>query len=118
MKLLKKYLKDERIDLEDGEVKLSMRPVTTSQQARLADLAVQPGVTGRIERTNWCLKNLIEKLEISGAAYTASQLLDGVDLSDEDTTAVYIKIGTMVVNAAFASADDKKKSPPPPEPGA
>jgi hypothetical protein len=109
MKLLKKYLKDELIDLEDGEIKLSMHPVTTSQQARMVDLSMQPGVAGRIEQTNWCLKNCVEKLSVSGTDFKPRELLDGVDLSDEGTVAAYIKIGRVVINGAFAQEDELKK---------
>lgn len=109
MKLLKKYLADERIDIEDGEVKLSIRPPTTSQQARLVDLSMQPGVAGRIEQTNWCLRNCIEKVSVAGTDFKPTELLDGVDLSDESTVAAYIKIGRMVINDAFAQGDELKK---------
>lgn len=118
MKMLKKYMKDDLIDIEDGEVKLSIRPPTTSQQARLVDLTSQPGVEGCIEQTNWCLKNCVEKLSVSGTDFKPSELLDAADLSDESTVAAYIKIGRMVVKAAFAQDEDKKKSPQHPEPGA
>jgi hypothetical protein len=118
MKLLKKYLQDERIELNDGEIKLSVRPSSTSQQARLADLSMASGVAARVEQTNWCLRNLIEKVSIAGAEFNSADLCDSADLSDDDTVSSYIKIGKLVTDNAFAKEGDLKKSQPQPVPGA
>lgn len=104
-----KLLKDQRIDLEDGEVKLSIKPVTTSQQARLADLSVVPGISGRIELSRWALKNCIESLMVDGIPFVPGDLADSADLADNDTLAVFAKIGTMVMDASFVRETDAKK---------
>lgn len=104
-----KFLKDERIEREDGEVKLTIKPVTTSQQARLMELGSLAGPSPRIELTRWCLKNLVEKVSIGGAEFDPAQLADGADLSDQDTYLVMLKIGALVCNASVPSGDDVKK---------
>lgn len=104
-----KLLNDERINLEDGEVKLAMRPVTTSQQARLAELAVRVGITARIEQASYCLKSCIEKISVAGVDYDPVKLADGADISDDDTLAVMLKLGRMVADSAFARDEDLKK---------
>lgn len=113
-----KLLKDERIELNDGEVSIVMVPITTSQQSRLIELGAKKGFSPRIELTQWCLKNCVEKITVSGAEFKPRQLAEFADLSNHDTMAVMIKVGYMICNAAFPSGDDIKKSPPPPEPGA
>ena len=104
-----KFLKDERIEREDGEVKLAMRPVTTSQQARLIELGAKSGAEARIELTRWCLKNLIDKISIAGAEFDPAQLTDKADLGDTDTFLVMLKIGQMACEAAMVKAEDVKK---------
>ena len=63
-----KLLNDERINLEDGEVKITMRPVTTSQQARLVDLASKAGTSARIDLATYCLKNCVNVKEAGSKA--------------------------------------------------
>ena len=113
-----KLLNDERITREDGEIKLTIKPVTTSQQARLVDLEGDRSVAGRVARTHYCLKNCIEKLSINGEEFDTGKLVDHADLSDDDTLAVFIKIGVMASNASFPGVEDVKKSPQQPAPGA
>lgn len=104
-----KFLNDERIEVEDGEIKLTIKPVTTSQQARIADLGIVSGCAARIDLTKYGLKTCIEKISISGAEFDPAQLADHADLSDDGTMAVMLKIGKMVYDAAFPKADDVKK---------
>jgi len=104
-----KLLNDERINLEDGEVKLTMRPVTTSQQARLGDLNLQSGIEARIDLAKYCLTTCIEKISISGATYDPLQMAEKADLSDKDTMAMMVKLGQMVTIASFAIGEDLKK---------
>ena len=86
-----------------------MRPVTTSIQARLVELGGQPGIVARIELTNYCLKNCVESLNVSGKNFYPLDLAQSADISDESTLAVMLKIGEMVANAAFAKGEDVKK---------
>lgn len=114
-----KFLKDERIEAEDGEVKLTIRPVTTSHQAALADFGTSSGgVTALIGAAVYALKHCVEKVSINGTVTPPLQLAEHADLSDQDTRAVMFKIGSMVDKAAFPSHYDVKKSAQPPEPGA
>lgn len=113
-----KLLNDERIAREDGEIRLTLIPVTTSQQARLIELGALSGVASRIALTHWCLKNCIETLSVNGEDIAPAQLAEHADLSDNDTLLVMLKIGSVVCAAAFPSQDDIKKSPPQPAPGA
>jgi hypothetical protein len=103
------FLNDERINLEDGEIKLTMRPVSTSQQTRLVELASQHGISARVALAGFCLKSCIEKISISDVAYEPIKLADRADISDESTLSVLIKLGEMVTKAAFARVDDLKK---------
>lgn len=104
-----KFLKDERIEREHGEVKLTIKPVTTSQQARLVDLGSLSGTSARIELTRWCLKNCIEKVSINGTEYEPDQLADRANLADEGTLMVMIKIGGLVCDCAFPKEEEVKK---------
>lgn len=104
-----KLLKDERISLEEGEVKLTMHPVTTSQQARLVELATVHGVAARIDLSNYCLRTCIETLRINDEAFEPKELADCANISDPATLSVMVKIGGMVTNAAFAKDEDLKK---------
>lgn len=105
-----KFLKDERIEREDGEVKLTIKPVTTSQQAHLLELGLRGGIKQRIELTRWCLLNCIEKISIAGAEYRPAQLAEQANLDDDGTMAVMMKVGAMVCDVAWPSGDDVKKS--------
>lgn len=113
-----KLLKDERIEREDGEVKLTIRPITTSQQARMTELGAGKGLAAHIDFAVFCLKNCIDKISIGGQSFDPAELSDRADVSDSDTRAVMFKIATMVDGVAFPSAADIKKSPPQPDPGA
>lgn len=104
-----KLLNDERINLEEGELKITMRPVTTSQQARLVDLASQSGISARVELAGYCLKSCIEKISVSDISFEPAKLASSADISDHDTLAVMLKIGELVTNAAFAQEADLKK---------
>lgn len=104
-----KLLNDQRITLVDAEINLTMRPVTTSQQARLAELASQTGISARIELAAYCLKNCVEKISINDVPYDPIKLASSANISDEGTLAVMIKLGGMVTNAAFAKDEDLKK---------
>ena len=107
--LIMKFLNDQRITREDGNVTLTIKPVTTSQQARLLELGSLAGTGARIELTRYCLKNCIEKISIGGSSLDAQQVADGADLSDQDTLLVMIKIGGMVCAAAFPDGEETKK---------
>jgi hypothetical protein len=104
-----KFLNDERIEIEDGEVKITMRPVTTSQQARLGDLNLASGITGHIDLAKYCLKTCIEKISISDISYDPITLADKSDISDEATLSVMTKVGRMVTLASFVKGEDLKK---------
>jgi len=113
-----KLLKDERIEPEDGEVKLTIKPVTTSQQARMTEFGSSGNIMAAIDLAVWSLKNCIEKISINGTAFDPAELASRADLSDNDTRAVLFKIGAMMDKAAFPSYESAKKSPQQPEPGA
>lgn len=104
-----KFLNDERIELKDGEIKLTLRPVTTAQQARLGDLNLASGIEGHINLAKYCLKSCIEKISVSDVTYDPLLLADKSDLSDESTLAVMTKVGLMVTLASFAQGKDIKK---------
>lgn len=104
-----KFLKDERIEREDGEIKLTIKPVSTSQQARLIDLEANTSLSGRVARTQYCLKNTIDSISINGVEYEPLKLADHADLSDADTIAVFVKLGRLASDAAFAEVEDVKK---------
>ena len=104
-----KLLNDQKIELENGEIKITMRPVTTSQQARLADLGAQTGIVARIDLAVYCLRNCIEKISVNDVNYEPSQLAASANISDEGTMAVMVKLGGLVTNAAFALEEDLKK---------
>lgn len=104
-----KFLKDERIEREDGEVKLTIKPVTTSQQARVIDMGALSGVSNRIALTNYCLKNIIEKISVSGEDIDPIKLAEHADLSDKDTMAVMIKIGQVTCDIVLPDGDTVKK---------
>lgn len=104
-----KLLNDERIEREEGEVRLTMRPITTSQQARLVELGSRPGISARTDLSVYCLNTLVEKINISGVDYKPGDLANKCDLSDPDTLATLLTIGEIVTNAAFAKDDDLKK---------
>lgn len=102
-------LNDQRIDSEDGEVKLTIKPLTTSQQARLDDLARVDGTAGRMELAIYGLKNLVEKISVSGESFDPVKLANYANLSDKDTSAVMGKIGAMIYYAAYPKVEDLKK---------
>jgi hypothetical protein len=104
-----KLLNDERIELEDGEVKITMRPVTTSQQARLGDLNCRSGIEARVDLAKYCLKTCIEKISVRDVQYDPLLLAEKANLADSETIAVMSKLGTMVTIASFAKDDDLKK---------
>lgn len=104
-----KLLNDERIILEDGEIKLTVRPVTTSRQVRLVELASQRGIAARIDLAGFCLKNCIEKISVSDISYDPIKIANSANIADEETLAVMVKLGEMVTNAAFAKVEDLKK---------
>ena len=104
-----KFLKDERIEIEDGEVKLTIRPITTSQQARLLELGFRRGIVAVAELAGWCLLNCIERISVNGTEYKPAKLAEKADMNDDDTAAVMRKIGTLVCGAAWPSGEDVKK---------
>lgn len=104
-----KLLNDVRIELQDGEVKITMRPVTTSQQARIGDLNLNSGISARVDLAKYCLKTCIEKISVDDVPYDVLILAEKSDLSDEGTLAVLMKLGTMVTLASFANNKDLKK---------
>ncbi len=104
-----KLLNDERITREDGEIKLTMRPVTTSQQARLVELGSKGGISARTELSIYCLNTCVEKINIQGVDYKPVDLANKSNLSDEETLATIFKIGEIVTEAAFAKDEDLKK---------
>jgi hypothetical protein len=104
-----KFLKDERIEREDGEVRLTIKPITTSQQARLLQMGYKVGIVASTDLAIWCLLNLIEKISVNGNEFKPAQLADKADLNDDGTAAVMRKIGTMVCEAAWPSDEDVKK---------
>ena len=107
--MIMKFLKDERIEREDGEVKLTLKMITTGQQARVIDLGALGGVANRVALTQYCLKNLIETISIGGEDIAPARLAEHADLSDLDTRLVMIKIGQVVCDAILPEADDVKK---------
>ena len=104
-----KFLLDERIEREDGEVKLTIKPITTSQQAHLLELGYKVGIIAGTDLAIWCLQNCIEKISVNGAEFKPAQLAIRADLNDAGTAAVMRKIGTMVCEAAWPSGEDIKK---------
>lgn len=113
-----KLLKGEKIEMTNGEVSLSMSPITTMQQARIVNLGSRQGIEVRMELSTWALKNCIDKITVSGTGFDPRSLADNADLSSEETMAVMVKIGNMVCSAAFPTEEDVKKLQPAPVPGA
>jgi len=104
-----KLLKDETIKKVEGDVAVSIKPVSTSQQAHIMALASKAGIEGKVALTTYALKNLIEKVTINDVDYEPSALADRADLSDTDTITAMVKIGGLVVSAAFPTGEDEKK---------
>ncbi len=104
-----KLLNDERIEKEEGDIKFTMRPVTTSQQARLVELGSRAGIAARIELSVYCLNTCIEKINIKGVDYKPTELANKSNLSDIDTLSTLFLVGQLVTDAAFAKEDDLKK---------
>lgn len=104
-----KLLNEQRITLEQDEIKITMRPVTTSQQARLVELGSLRGISARIDLAGYCLKSCIEKISVSDVVYEPIKLAECANISDESTLGVLIKLGEMVTDAAFAKDEDLKK---------
>ena len=104
-----KLLNDQRIEREDGELKLTIKPVTTSQQARLLELGWLSGPEARINLTRYCLKNLVDEISISGEKCDPAKLADHADLRDSDTWLVMLKIGQVVFDASAATDEQLKK---------
>jgi hypothetical protein len=118
VKFNKKYTLDERKDIDLGGIKITYKPLTSAQQARLADLAYADGFAARYEQTKWCLLNVIGKVSVNGEEFDPKKMSDDVDYTDADTAVVFSRIGMMVYHDAFASEEDAKKSSQPPEAGA
>jgi hypothetical protein len=104
-----KFLLDERIERQDGEIRLTIKPVTTSLQVRVIDMAAMAGMANRIALSHFCLKNIIEKISVNGEDMDPARLAEHADLSDHDTLMVMIKIGQVVCDAALPAAADIKK---------
>ena len=112
-----KLLKDEVIVVEEGPVKLWMNPVTTNIQARLMELALgELTIAKNVERTQYCLKNVVKEIVIDGKKYDPIILADQIDLSDEQSRDVFIQVGQMVMGKAFLEDETAKKSEPPLKP--
>lgn len=105
-----KFLLSEKIEVNEGDIKLTMSPITNMQQSRLIDLGGVAGTTNRTELSRWCLKNLVEKISISEQDFNPAELADKADLSDKQTRKIFLEIGVLVCNAQFPSGDDVKKS--------
>lgn len=112
-----KFLNTQDIVLEEGPIKVVMNPVTTSAQAKLMELSLTGTVSEAVERTQYALKNIITKIEIEGKDYPPEALANTIDLGDRDSRDAFIKIGGMVVNAAFMGEAEEKKSEQPPKQG-
>ena len=111
-----KLLKDEIITIEEGPVKISMNPVTTSIQARLMELAIgELTIAKNVERTQYCLKHVIKGVEIDGKEYDPIVLAEQIDLGDKQSRDVFIQVGQMVMGAAFLDEETGKKSEQPPK---
>ncbi|MGA8863056.1 MAG: hypothetical protein WB444_04525 [Gallionella sp.] len=94
-----KFLSNECIEREDGEVRLILCPATTTLQGHLIELGSKSGADARMDLTRWCLKNCVDKISISGAEFNPAQLADKADLADNETFMVMLKIGKMAVDA-------------------
>ena len=104
-----KFLKTEEIEIEEGLVKLVMNPITTTVQGRLLELAQLGTVSETVQRTQYALKNIIQKLEIEGKEYPPYILADTVDLNDIPTRDIFIQIAKMVMSNAFVEDETVKK---------
>lgn len=105
-----KFLLSEKIEVNEGDIKFTMSPITNMQQARLIDLGGVAGTTNRTELSRWCLKNLIETITISGQDFDPAELANKADLSDKPTLKIFLEIGALVCNNQFPSEGDVKKS--------
>lgn len=113
-----KLLRDERIEKEDGEIKITIKIISNSQQARLIDLSVRSGASARLELARWSLDSIVEKISVSGVDCDPKSLGKNADLSDDDTFAVMMRLGQVVCDAVFPKGDELKKLQAQPVPGA
>ena len=103
-----KLLKGEEIVLEEGSVKATLNPITTTIQAGLMGLP-QDGAKNKIAVAQWALRNMFIKLEIGGVAYDPIELADHADLKDRDTIRNMVALGGLAQNAAFVDPETTKK---------
>lgn len=104
-----KLLKDEVIEKSEGNVKITLNPISTSIQSVLIDYAMSPGVEGKIGYSIYGLKNIISSLEIDGVSFNPVDVANRADLDDRDTIQSMITIGRLLDEACFASAEEKKR---------
>jgi len=113
-----RLLRDEEITTEEGPVRLTMSPVTTSIQGRLMELAMgEASIKKNIDRTKYALKEVVKTIEIEGKEYAPQTIADMIDLSDPTSRDIFLLIGSMVTAQAFMGADTEKKSEQPPRHG-
>ncbi len=105
-----RLLKDEVVEKSAGAVTITLHPVTTSKQARIAQLSSVEGTEGKVALANYALREVVQRVVIDGVDYNPTTLVDAMDMSDADSVKEMVIIGELTVAAAFAGADAKKKS--------
>ena len=104
-----KLLRGQTEEVENDGVKLSMKVISSAQQARLMDLSGDRSVEGDMKVVTYYLRNCIESIEIGGKEYDTNVLIECADLSDESTVKTMLNIRKMCDGLAFVGVEQVKK---------
>lgn len=110
-----KLLRDEVETVEDDGIKLTVKVITTSQQARVLDLNSRCyDAEGKCNLFAYILNNCIEAVKIDGTKYNPVELAEIYNVADDSTFNTFKQISDMamrtmgikVVDAAKKDADE------------
>jgi len=95
--------------VEKNGIKLSVKVIDTTTQAKLSDLSIGSSIEARIKMIGFMLKNVITEVEIDGQKFEPMDIATKADISDPKTLQSIMEIGAMVIGVAFPSQDEVKK---------
>ena len=104
-----KLLRGQTEEIESEGVKLSLKVISSGQQAKLMDLSGDQSVEGQLKVTTYYLRNCIESIEIGGKEYDTEVLIECADMSDEETVKTMLNIRKMCDGLAFVGVAQVKK---------
>ena len=104
-----KLLRGQTEEIENDGVKISMRVISSAQQARIMDLAGDASIEGDMKVVAYYLRNCIESIEIGDKKYDTDVLIECADLSDEDTVKTMLNIRKMCDGLTFVGTEQVKK---------